>query len=284
MAIKFGNNADNTLNGTAASDYLYGLGGDDTLYGRNGNDELHGGAGDDELYGGRGTDTAVFSTAQDVDASLLGSAGYGWSLDLGFDHLYRIENLITGSGNDTVAGDQHANLLSTGGGHDDVFGDEGDDLIDGGGGNDDLEGGFGDDHVRGGAGNDYVGGDDGDDVLEGNAGNDDLDGYLGVDIMTGGTGADDFFLRPGDSGAKLGERDVISDFSQAEGDRLEVYFFDPPLEFIGTAAFTAADQVRYVQNAGSTFVQFNSDADATAESVVELTGTIDLVAADFVFV
>ncbi|MGD9507662.1 MAG: calcium-binding protein [Geminicoccaceae bacterium] len=283
MVIKFGNNADNTLNGTAADDHLYGLGGDDTLYGRDGDDELHGGSGDDDLYGGRGVDTAVFSTAQDVDASLLGS-GYGWAIDLGFDRLYAIENIVTGSGDDTVAGSLGANLLSTGAGYDDVFGDEGDDEIDGGAGNDDLQGGFGDDHVRGGAGNDYVGGDEGDDVLEGNAGNDDLDGHLGVDIMTGGTGADDFFLRPGDSGTRLGERDVITDFSQAQGDRLEVYFFDPQLEFIGTAAFSAADQVRYVQSSGSTFVQFSTDADTSPEMVVELTGTIDLAAADFVFV
>src|SRR5690606_38435306 len=229
-------------------DYLYGLGGDDTLYGHKGNDELHGGSGDDELYGGRGIDTAVFSTAQDVDASLLGS-GYGWSPDLGFDHLYSIENLITGSGDDTVAGDERANLLSTGAGSDEVFGDAGDDVIDGGAGNDDLQGGLGDDHVRGGTGNDYVGGDDGDDVLAGNGGNDHLDGYLGADLMTGGSGADAFFIRPGDSGTRLGERDIITDFSQAEGDRLEVYFFGPALQFVGTAAFTAADQVRYVQNA-----------------------------------
>ena len=281
MAIKFGNNSDNTLNGSAGSDYLYGLGGDDTLYGRNGNDELHGGSGDDELYGGRGIDTAVFSTAQDVDASLLGSSGYGWSPDLGFDRLYRIENLITGSGDDTVAGSLGANLLSTGAGHDDVFGDEGDDMIDGGAGNDDLQGGFGDDHVRGGTGNDYVGGDDGHDVLEGNGGNDDLDGYVGVDVMTGGSGADAFFIRPGDSGAKLGTRDLITDFDQAEGDQLELYFFDS-LDFIGTAAFSAANQVRYTQSGGSTFVQISTDLDATAESIIELTGTINLAAGDFV--
>ena len=282
MAIKFGTNADNTLNGTVADDCLYGLGGDDTLYGRNGNDELHGGAGDDELYGGRGVDTAVFSTAHDVDARLWAQNGSAW--DLGFDLLHGIENLITGSGDDLVEGDDGANLLSAGAGLDVVHGEGGDDTLYGGNDNDTLEGGQGDDLVRGGNGHDYVGGDQGDDILEGNAGNDDLDGHLGADIMTGGAGADDFFFRPGDSGTKLGSRDVITDFSQAEGDQIELYFFDPPLEFLGTAAFTDTDQVRYVQNSGSTFVQINTDADLAAESVIELTGTIDLAAGDFLFV
>lgn len=282
MTIKFGTNANNTLNGTASSDFVYGLGGDDTLYGRSGNDELHGGTGDDELHGGRGSDTAVFSTAEDVEASLLGS-GYGYSLDLGFDHLYGIENLITGSGNDIVAGDEGANLLSTGAGFDVVDGDEGDDVILGGAGNDDLLGDFGDDLVHGGSGHDFVIGGHGDDELEGNGGNDFLSGYLGADLMTGGSGADAFEVSPGSSGTKAGLRDVISDFNQAESDRFEFYGFNT-MSFVGTDPFSGAEQCRYVQNAGKTFLQINEDADAAAESVIELDGLIDLAAADFLFV
>jgi hypothetical protein len=100
--------------------------------------------------------------------------------------------------------------------------------------------------------------------------------------MTGGTGADAFLIRPGDTGTKAGLRDIITDFDQAEGDTIELYFFNS-LDFIGTDAFSAADQVRYVQNGGNTYVQISTDADSAAEAVVELTGTINLVAGDFVF-
>ncbi len=54
--------------------------------------------------------------------------------------------------------------------------------------------------------------------------------------------------------------------------------------FIGTDPFSAAEQCRYVQNAGQTFVQINEDADLAAESVIELDGLVDLSAADFLFV
>lgn len=279
MSIKFGTSADNALHGTSADDILYGLGGADLLYGEAGNDQLIGGSGNDTLYGGDGVDTAVFSTAHDVDARLWAENGSAW--DLGFDLLYGIENLITGSGDDLVEGDEGANLLSAGAGLDVVHGEGGDDALYGGNGNDTLEGGEGDDFVQGGNGHDYVGGDGGDDVLEGNGGDDDLDGYVGVDVMTGGAGADDFFFRPGDSGTRLGNRDRITDFDQAEGDQIELNFFDG-LSFVGNDAFTAADQVRYFHKSGSTFVQINTDADLAAESVIELTGTIDLVAGDFV--
>ena len=89
-------------------------------------------------------------------------------------------------------------------------------------------------------------------------------------------------VRPGDSGAKLGTRDLITDFDQAEGDQLELYFFDS-LEFIGTAAFSAANQVRYAQSGGSTFVQISTDLDATAESIIELRFTPGIQAYAFTF-
>jgi Ca2+-binding RTX toxin-like protein len=283
MTIEYGNGSANTLNGSSGDDKLYGLGGDDFLLGNDGNDELHGGTGVDYLHGGSGIDTAVFSTAQDVYAELWEGSGSASSWDLGFDYLYGIENLVTGSGDDTVTGDDGANLLSSGAGFDVVFGEGGNDTLLGGNDGDTLEGGHGNDLVRGGSGNDNVYGDQGADVLDGNGGDDLLDGYLGADVMTGGAGADGFFIRPGDTGTKSGTRDIITDFEQSEGDQLELYFFNS-LEFVGTDAFTAADQVRYAQNGGNTYVQINADADIAAEAVIQLTGTIDLAAADFLLV
>jgi Ca2+-binding RTX toxin-like protein len=200
-----------------------------------------------------------------------------------FDYLYGIENLITGSGNDTVTGDDNANLLSSGGGLDVVVGEGGNDTLLGGAGNDTLEGGLGDDVLRGGSGHDDLVGEQGDDVLEGNGGNDSLFGVSGVDVMTGGTGADRFVVTPGDTGTKFGSRDIVTDFSQAEGDQLEFHGFSA-MTFVGTDPFSDAGQCRYVQNAGKTFLQINEDADAAADSVIELDGLINLTPADFLFV
>ncbi len=55
------------------------------------------------------------------------------------------------------------------------------------------------------------------------------------------------------------------------------------MDFIGTDPFSGAEQARYVQNGGKTFLQINEDADAAADSVIELDGLIDLTVADFVF-
>ena len=68
-----------------------------------------------------------------------------------------------------------------------VFGDIGDDS---------LMGGQGNDRLFGGVGNDYLSGD------------------LGDDVLTGGAGADVFSFRGGAG------RDVITDFSRAEGDHI----------------------------------------------------------------
>jgi Ca2+-binding RTX toxin-like protein len=51
MATIRGNNADNTLTGTADNDLIYGFGGNDRLIGLAGSDLLDGGTGNDVLYG-----------------------------------------------------------------------------------------------------------------------------------------------------------------------------------------------------------------------------------------
>jgi Ca2+-binding RTX toxin-like protein len=49
--LRFGNNRDNTINGTDRSDLILAGGGNDTI---------HVGGGSDLVFGGRGFDTAVF--------------------------------------------------------------------------------------------------------------------------------------------------------------------------------------------------------------------------------
>jgi Ca2+-binding RTX toxin-like protein len=59
-------------------------------------------------------------------------------------------------------------------------------------------------------------GDDGDNVLVGTDGDDILAGGLGADLLTGGGGADTFVL------SSLAEADIITDYSFAEGDKIDL--------------------------------------------------------------
>ena len=128
-----------------------------------------------------------------------------------------IENVIAGSGNDTLTGNAAANVLDGGAGDDRIFGavgndtiqgsdgsnylrgDEGDDSVVGGSGFDDINGNMGNDTASGGLGDDWVvggkdddtlAGDTGNDLVYGNLGNDTCDGGDGNDIIRGGQGND----------------------------------------------------------------------------------------------
>ena len=88
-----------------------------------------------------------------------------------------------------------------GGGHDTVYlGDDGETVT----------GGSGSANVQGGAGADTITGGSGNDVLNGGGGN---------DTLTGGAGADRFVFRAG------GGADAVTDFSQAQGDRINLSAF-----------------------------------------------------------
>ncbi|AXO86534.1 type I secretion C-terminal target domain-containing protein [Pseudomonas parafulva] len=102
-------------------------------------------------------------------------------------------------------------------GNDTLIGGDGDDILFGQGGDDYLDGGRGNDILLGGTGNDTLIGGEGNDLLIGGAGNDILIGGKGDDILIGGSGADTFVWKAGDFG-----NDVIKDFNQQEGDRLDL--------------------------------------------------------------
>jgi len=121
-----------------------------------------------------------------------------------------------GGGDDTLRGGGGGDTLMGGRGNDRLAGGPGDDLLFGGPGRDTLLGGAGDDTLDGGAGDDLLRGGRGDDLLLGGAGDDTLHGGAGNDTLTGGPGADVFVF------ARNGGRDVITDFTPAEGDRLQL--------------------------------------------------------------
>jgi Ca2+-binding RTX toxin-like protein len=105
---------------------------------------------------------------------------------------------------------------------------------------DTIHGGAGNDTLYGNAGNDTLSGDSGNDVLIGGAGNDRLDGGAGSDVLTGGPGADVFIYGTGDGA------DTISDFSHADGDRIDLTGageFESLADLLSHAAQVNADTV-----------------------------------------
>ncbi|EPX85008.1 M10 family metallopeptidase C-terminal domain-containing protein [Salipiger mucosus] len=157
---------------------------------------------------------------------------------------------------------------------------------------DNLRGDAGVNVLEGGGVSDRLYGRAGDDVLMGGSGADALYGNLGTDTMTGGddVGRRDryIYFQTQESGTGAGNRDVITDFVAGE-DRIELSRFDADttqgfkqaFDWIGNAGFSAAGQLGYRYEEGNTIVQADFDGDGAADFEIELTGTMDLTADDF---
>ncbi|WP_439613881.1 M10 family metallopeptidase C-terminal domain-containing protein [Reyranella sp.] len=205
-----GNNTANVLTGGLGTDYLYGQGGNDVLIG--------GAAGSaaNQLWGGLGNDTASYAgTTAVVYADLSAQAGYVDGILV--DQMNSIENLMGGSGTNTLVGDADANILTGGLGTDYLYGQGGDDILIGGGkpngGANQLWGGSGSDTASyvGVAGSVYAdlgvhaGWVDGVltdymnsiENLTGGAQADILVGIAGANRLTGGAGSDTLWGRGG---------------------------------------------------------------------------------------
>ena len=155
-----------------------------------------------------------------------------------------------------------------------------------------MIGAEGGDALIGGMGRDLLDGGVGGDTLDGGAGKDRLDAGAGQDLLTGGLAADKFRFEAGDTWADAATADRITDFSQAEQDRVDLRDFDAlpgtpatdPFTFVGTAAFSgAAGELRYDISGGDTLVSGDTNGDKVADFAIVLTGAITLTAADFVF-
>lgn len=220
--VIYGNEGNDILSGGANNDTLYGGADNDILYGGVGVDSLYGEAGDDTIViaatdvdgssdrydGGTGIDTIDYSILSDNLNVTLNAAAAGTatttSANIGADTLYNIENVIAGSGNDTLNGDFQANILignagndtlKGGSGADTLYGDDsantlsGNDLLEGGDGDDTLYAGLGDDILRGGSGNDTFYGGTGNDTLDYSTAGVAITATLGSSLITG-EGAD----------------------------------------------------------------------------------------------
>ena len=126
----------NTLDGQGGNDLLFGFDGDDNLNGGLGNDTLFGGEGNDTLmyqndaandkfYGGNDSDWVVYNGTENVSISLNNAK------------FVSVENIQSGSGNDTLialsgnsmikAGDGNDTLTANGG--DTLYGETGNDIF-----------------------------------------------------------------------------------------------------------------------------------------------------------
>ena len=232
-----------TLFGGGGNDTLFGQGGNDSLVGGVGNDTLIGGAGDDLLNSGDGNDTASYAGTTGDVVVFLGAATAQPPGGAGMDTLAKIENLIGGSGDDTLTGTVGANTLDGGAGDDRLFGGDGNDTASyagsvggviaslfsgsasGGAGTDTL---FSFENLVGGAGDDILDGDGGANTLIGGLGNDTLGGGDDNDVLNGGGGAD--FLLGGGGNDRLDGGAGVDTMSGGLGD--DTYLVNATSEFV----------------------------------------------------
>lgn len=150
--------------------------------------------------------------------------------------------------------------------------------LNGTGGHDFIWGGDIGNRIQAGAGDDIVQGNGGKDRIAGGSGNDDLTGGSGADTLTGGGNADHFiFALAADSRNTALGHDVITDFSLAKGDVIDLHRIDAipggafdHLTFVGSAAFSAQGQVRAEIIGGETHVEVNLGGTLTPEMLIIL--------------
>jgi len=153
MENVIGGDGNDNITGNAANNVLTGNGGNDTLNGGNGNDTLIGGTGDDTLQGGLNDDTFVFNAGlagQGLDTisdtggtdtlDFSATSGVGITFNLGTTVIQTValsapanlrvqltavaafENIIGGSGNDTLTGNSAVNTFTGNAGNDTING------------------------------------------------------------------------------------------------------------------------------------------------------------------
>jgi serralysin len=149
------------------------------------------------VYDSGGIDTFNFST-QTVDTVLNLNGGTfsdiaGGTGNMGIAVGTVIENVFLGTGNDTIVGNDAANLLDSGAGDDRMKGGAGNDTVWAGTGNDSVDGGSGNDELLGGSGFDTLNGGEGNDSLDGEGNADRLYGGAGDDTLVGGEGTDHLY-------------------------------------------------------------------------------------------
>ena len=289
----WGGMGNDTVHGGGGADQIAGDGDDDLLYGEIGSDTIAGGTGLDTVEGGAGPDhlngggtpgdmLSYTSSAAGIRIDLVfGSVALGAGGDAAGD-LVQGFSAVTGSAfADLIADADKSNL--TGQANDNGFF--------GGSGRDRLLLGGGNDTGLGGAGDDVIWGESGNDLLSGGSGNDRLRGGTGLDRLSAGGGADHFEFRSlADSTAALAARDVITDFSALQGDRIDLSAIDADPTLSGNQAFHLisgafqgnAGALRLASQGGNLLVLGDSNGDALADFAILLLDVASLSASEFI--
>ena len=298
------------------------------ITGNAGNNVLDGGRGADTLRGGAGNDTYIVDNAGDrvIEAARGGidtvRASVSYALGANVENLVltglghrggtgnALNNRITGNaGNNVLDGGRGADTLRGGAGNDTYIVDNAKDVVieSKGGGTDTVRASVSwmlGEHVEnlaltgkadlsgtGNALNNRITGNAGNNVLDGGAGDDWLAGGLGKDVLTGGSGADHFvFLSRHDTGAYANQRDVITDFSRTQNDRIDLSAIDADetllgnqaFSFIGQSKFTgAAGQLRFEKQGQQALIFADIDGDKRPDFSIELSSFVSLIEQDF---
>ncbi len=220
------------MGSAGGNDVIFAGGGADTIHGNGGDDIIDPGTGDDTVVdGGEGRDTisyASLAAAVTVDLTLQGVAQN--TIGGGTDTLTNFENIMGGSGGDTLTGDGADNVITGGLGNDVLTGGtnlaEGDtasyagnvavtvslalqggqqdtlgagldtlngfENLSGSDQGDTLTGNGSANTLSGGGGGDILSGAGGADTIHGGEGADDITGGAGADVMSGDAGNDTF--------------------------------------------------------------------------------------------
>lgn len=244
-----GDDGQNVIASSLASDVLTGNGGNDLLFGNAGNDSLVGGDGDDFLDGAAGNDTLLGGAGDDrlrpgpnsgganvefidggdgIDTLDRSNAGASSAIDLAAGSntasriVLNVENAIGTNFDETITGSNIANRL------------------DGGGANDTISGGLGNDTLLGGSGNDR---------------------------LTGGGDADVFVWRTGNQGTGVTPAvDTVVDFDNvAGGDVLDISSL-----LLGESLATIDNYLDFASNGTDTTINVKSSATLVDQQIILL--------------
>jgi Ca2+-binding RTX toxin-like protein len=309
---------DDIAYGGSENDYIDAGGGDDYLDGGTGADILIGNFGDDTYIVDNAGDAITEYSPDDGTDTIYSSVSY--TLPQYVERLILTGGFnLSGTGGaaaDTLVGNSGGNTLTGNAGADFLSGGDGNDVLRGGSGMDILDGGNGVDYVTytenevavtvnlatgvGSGGNaqgdsyssiENVNGSTVGDIIIGNASANVLNGWAGKDTLTGGGGADTFTFSQTSHSAVGANADRITDFSHAQGDRIDLSAIDADttlagnqaFAFIGTALYSGdAGELRYSIVGATTTVAGDVNGDGTSDFHIQLTGAIGLVVSDFV--
>jgi Ca2+-binding RTX toxin-like protein len=224
---------------------IYGLGGDDTIIGGNVATLIVGGVGADSIIGGSQNDTIFGDDGADT---VDGGAGLN-QIDYSASTAGVTVNLLTNSNSGGyAAGDVLSNIERI------------------------LGSGYGD----------FLTGDNGANGIYAGGGADTLVGGVGADNLFGDAGADRFVYQSlSDSSTTVS--DTIGDFSQGDGDKIDLTAFGTGITFNSGSYTGTAKEVAFFNPPGSyTYVGYDEDGDQNTDFVIAFDDVITFSSSDFI--